>query len=295
MKRTSLAIAACALAASQAHATVIATDLFNDPSYSIGGDIYPANPGPTSVYGPNDGTGWSTGWEGSGGGNVTSPRTVTQGLAYTGLATSGYGAASPAFQYCGGYCYNSTALRGFSDNTATTNLWVSFLIKDDGVAADQFAPNPNYAGFSILGSNDSFFIGVPGIQPVGTNKYSLQTQGANAHIEQSAKGAAIGQTDLLVADITASGTAYLYVDPIVGQPLGAPDATITTTLTPSSATGLYWTDSWGWTYADVRVGTTLADVTPAGAPEPAAWALVLTGLAGLGGALRSRRWAPLAA
>jgi hypothetical protein len=77
----------------------------------------------------------------------------------------------------------------------------------------------------------------------------------------------------------------------VGQTLGAPDATIATPITPSGAAFLYWSDSWGWTYGDLRVGTTLADITPAPSPvpEPADWTLLLAGFAGLGVGCRARR------
>lgn len=292
MKSVSIAImAAAALLASHANATVIAYDNFTDPSYLVGGYVYPVNSGPTAVYGPNDGFGWSTGWEGSGGGNVTSPRTVAPGLSYAGLATSGHGAASMTYTSADAcvYCVNSTALRGFTSNSATSDLWVSFLIQDGSVSNANFSPYPNYAGFSVMGSNDGFFIGLPGITPTGTANYSLQTYAA---IEQSSKPASLGHTDLLVADIKDNGHAYLYVDPTIGAPLGAPDATIATSLTPGAATGLYWTDSWGWNYSDVRVGTSLADVTPAAAvavPEPATWALMMAGMGALGAVLRRRR------
>ncbi len=129
---------------------------------------------------------------------------------------------------------------------------------------------------------------MPGVQPTSTADYSLQT---GSGVDESGTAATPGATVLIVVDISDDGEAYLYVDPTVGQALGAPDATIAAPFTPSAATELYWSDSWGWTYGDLRVGTTLADVTPAPAPgpEPAAWTMILVGFAGLGASLRRRR------
>jgi hypothetical protein len=73
--------------------------------------------------------------------------------------------------------------------------------------------------------------------------------------------------------------------------LGAPDATIAAPFAPSAAT--YWSDSRGWTHGDLRVGTTLADVTPAAVPEPASWVLFLAGFGSLGISIRSRRRWPM--
>jgi len=55
---------------------------------------------------------------------VASPRYLAAGLSYPGLASSGYAAASLPYQPGG----QSTALRNFT-NTATTDLWFSFLIQ----------------------------------------------------------------------------------------------------------------------------------------------------------------------
>jgi hypothetical protein len=287
MKLPFIAFAVLAFGAGQANATVIATDFFNAPSYSLGGDIYPnsgQDVGYGPGYGPNDGAGFASGWENP---FYTSPRTVVPGLDYAGLATSGYGAASPAYVACV-YCVNSTATRAFSDNTATTDIWVSFLIQNNGATPQDFGAYPNYGGFAIEdAAGDDVYVGVPGVQPTPTANYSLQTA---TDVEQSAVAATSGQTALLVVDIRNTGDAYLYVDPTVGHALGAPDATISAPFTPSAATELYWSDSWGWTYGDVRVGTTLADVTPAPSPVPetATWAMMILGMGAVGVALRRR-------
>lgn len=290
MKIFLIAIAAAVAAfASQANAVTIAYDGFT------GRVVYPdgaTNLGYGAGFGPNDGTGFTAGWQN---GNFTSPRTSVAGLTYTGLQTSGYGAASPAYipsPTPGTYYYNSTALRSFSSNPATTNLWMSFLIQSNGISSANFSAYPNYGGLRINdgSGNNIVFAGVPGVQPTGTADYSLQT----STIASSAKAAASGQTDLLVVDLSNDGHAYLYVDPTIGSPLGAPDATIAVSEGPSAAAGLYWTDSWGWTYSDIRVGTTLADVTPAATiptavPEPATWAMLILGMGAMGAVLRRRR------
>jgi hypothetical protein len=292
LKRCSIAFALVALSAVQAHATLIASDLFNDPSYSLGANVYPAsdqNIGYGYGIGPNDGTGFSSGWSNP---YYSPPRTITYGLTYAGLATSRYGAASPAYVPCT-YCEYSVSLRAFADNTATTDLWVSFLIQQKGITPQDFSAYPNYGGIGVNdAAGDFLYAGVPGLQPVSTADYSLQAGNGPGQgvADQSAVAAVSGATTLLVVDIRDNGEAYLYVDPTVGQALGAPMATIATGVTPSNATYLNMSDSYGWTYGDIRVGTTYADVTPAGAPapEPAAWTLMLLGFAGLGGVLRAR-------
>jgi hypothetical protein len=290
MKRFAIALAPILIplliSAAPAQASVFATDFFDDPSYSLGGKIYPdsnVNIGYGFGVGPNTGTGFTTGWQNP---FATAPRTVVSALTYSGLATSGFGAASPAYVACT-FCVNSTAERFFSSNPATTDLWMSFLIKDDD--ATQFDKYPNYGGIAIEDASNNFvYIGVPGLTP-STANYSLQTSATDN--SQSAIAAAPGHTVLLVAHITDAGQAYLYVNPVIGAPLGAPDATIAAPFLPSDATYLHWSDSWGWTYGDIRIGTTLADVTPAGAavPEPASWALLLSGFGCLGMSLRARR------
>ncbi|MEJ0015075.1 MAG: PEP-CTERM sorting domain-containing protein [Acetobacteraceae bacterium] len=285
MRRSAIALAAVLVSTARAEASVLATEFFDDPGYSVGGTIYPDGSqdiGHGPGIGPNTGTGFTSGWQNP---FFTAPRTVAPALSYAGLATSGYGAASPPYVACT-YCVNSTAQRFFSANTATTDLWISFLIKDVDVTG--FAANPNYGGIAVDDASNNFvYIGVPGLQPNPTAKYSLQTSDG---VAQGTIDAAPGQTDLLVVHITDTGQAYLYVDPTIGAPLGLPDATIPAPFAPSAATYLHWSDSWGWTYGDIRVGTTLADVTPAASsvPEPASWALALIGLGGLLAGRRSR-------
>jgi hypothetical protein len=232
-----------------APAAEIACDAFNARSYAIGSDVYPAG-----LIGPNDGLDWTSGWQGSSGNNITSPRTIAAGLSYPGLAARGYAAASPPYVGPG---TNSTAVRGFT-STATTVLWFSFLIQLNSAAvmADGNSAG-NYGGIALEDASGSHFlyVGVPG----GATGYSLQTNAAIAPHGSAAP--AVGRTDLLVMRMDAYNGASLWVDPPLGQALGAPDAVIAVPLPASDYVALYWSDSWGWSYGDIRVGTTLASVT----------------------------------
>jgi hypothetical protein len=233
-----------------ATAADIACDSFNAPSYAIGSDVYPAG-----GTGPTDGFGWTSGWQGSSGQNITAPRTIAAALSYPGLATTGYAAASPSYVGAG---TNSTAVRGFT-NTATKVLWFSFLIQlnSDAVLANGNSAG-NYGGIALEDASGSHFlyVGIPG----GATGYSLQT---NAEIAPHGSATpSVGKTDLLVMRIGGEQRAALWVDPTLGQPLGTPDAVIKLPLPATDYVSLYWSDSWGWTYGDLRVGPSLASVTP---------------------------------
>ena len=265
---------AVVLMSGSAEAALIAYDGFASSSYTLGDPVYPAG-----GMGPNSGTGWTDGWQGSSGFNTTSPRYVTDGLSYPGLASSGYAAASLPYQPGG----QSTALRGFT-NTATSSLWFSFLIQlnSSGELANGNSAQ-SYGGIALEDASFSsyLYVGVGG----GATNFGLQTPGAG--IVSSNTAPVVGQTELLLVHVDSSDTASLWIDPTLGgAPLGTPDVTVASPFAPSGFGGLYWSDTWGWTYDEMRIGTTLADVTPASAavPEPATWtilggaALVISGL-----------------
>jgi hypothetical protein len=242
--------AACSITNGAAMAADIACDSFNAPSYTIGSDVYPAG-----GTGPADGLGWTSGWQGSSGYNITAPRTVVAGLSYPGLVSRKFAAASPAYVGAG---TNSTAVRGFT-NTATNVLWFSFLIQLNSAAVMANGNSAgNYGGIALEDASGSHFlyVGVPG----GATGYSLQTNPTIA--KHGSAAPAVGRTDLLVVRIDAAQKAVLWVNPTLGQPLGAPAAFIKLPLPASDYVNLYWSDSWGWTYGDVRIGDTLASVTP---------------------------------
>ena len=252
-----LAASACLVITSAAPAATIACDDFAAPTYTIGADAYPAG-----GTGPNSGFGWTTGWNGSSGFNITAPRTIAAALTYPGLATTGDAAASPAYVGAG---TNSTAVRGFTAPTAAP-LWVSFLIQlnDNAVMANANSAG-NYGGIALIDAAGSHFLymGIPG----GATGYSLQTNAAIA--PHGAAVPAAGKTDLLVMHIGIKQNAQLWVDPPLGQPLGTPDAIIALPLPASAYDHLYWSDSWGWTYSHLRIGTSLAAVTPGRPGHPA--------------------------
>lgn len=272
-----LVAGAVGLMSVSAKAEVIADEAFDSSSYTLGGTVYPEG-----GMGPNTGTGWTDGWQGSSGFNTTAPRYVAAGLSYPGLASAGYAAASLPYQLGG----QSTALRGFT-NTATTNLWFSFLIELN--SATELANGnsaQSYGGIALENSSFSTFlyVGVGG----GATRYGLQTPAAG--IVSSSIAPTVGQTALLLVHVDSSDTASLWIDPTLGgAPLGAPDVTVASPLAPSGFGGLYWSDTWGWTYDELRIGTTLADVTPslAAVPEPPTWTLI-AGAAAVAGGLRAR-------
>jgi hypothetical protein len=264
-----------------AKAELIAYDGFASSSYTPGDPVYSQG-----GAGPNSGTGWTDGWQGSSGNNTTAPRFVAAGLSYPGLESSGFAAASLPYQQYG----QSTAERNFT-NTATTDLWFSFLIElNSGAELANGNSAQSYGGIALDSSSFSTFlyVGVGG----GATKYGLQTPAAG--IVSSAIAPTPGQTELLLVHVDSSDTASLWVDPALGgAPLGAPDVTVASPLAPSAFGGLYWSDTWGWTYDELRIGTTLADVTPppAPVPEPAAWTTI-AGAALVVSGLRARRRPP---
>ncbi len=254
MKTCALAAASCCACLTMpgmALAANIACDTFNARTTTIGTDVYPAG-----ETGPNDGFGWATGWQGSSGNNITAPRTIVAGLSYPGLPATQFAAASPSYVGPG---TNSTAVRGFN-NTATKVLWFSFLIQLNSAAVMANGNSAgNYGGIALDDAPGSHFLyaGVPG----GATGYSLQTNAAIA--PHGTATPALGRTDLLLVRLDAYQGASLWVDPKLGQALGAPDATIAVPLPVPAYVKLYWSDSWGWTYGDLRIGTTLAAVTTA--------------------------------
>jgi hypothetical protein len=272
-----LVAGAVALMSGSAEAALIAYDGFASSDYTLGDPVYPAG-----GMGPNSGTGWTDGWQGSSGGNTTAPRYVASGLSYSGLASSGYAAASLSYQLGG----QSTAERNFT-NTATSDLWFSFLIQlNSSTELASGNPNQNYGGIALEDPSFSkyIYVGVGG----GATNYGLQTMAAG--IVSSTTAPTVGQTELLLVHVDSSDTASLWIDPTLGgAPLGTPDVTVTSPFAPSGFGGLYWSDTWGWTYDELRIGTTLADVTPASAPvpEPPTWT-ILAGAALLAGWLRAR-------
>jgi hypothetical protein len=187
---------------------------------------------------------------------------VAPALTYPGLDVRGNAAASPAYVGAGA---NSTAVRAFA-NPGGPVVWFSFLIQLN--SADVMANGNsagNYGGIALEDASGSHFlyVGVPG----GATGYSLQTNAAIA--PHGSATPSVGKTDLLVMRLDGNQRASLWVDPAVGQALGAPDAVIAVPLAAAAYTALYWSDSWGWTYGDVRIGTTLAAVTTRHAVCPA--------------------------
>ena len=151
----------------------------------------------------------------------------------------------------------------------------------------------NGSGIQSNGSAWGFAAAPDGVQTAFLQSYNGQSQGV---ITQQITGLTSGQSYTLTFDI-ANRPNYA-VDPLsvsVGtSSLGTftPGSTAWTTETASFVASITGTETITWSVgaspnADADIG--LDDVSISSVPEPAAWALMLIGFAGLGGALRLRR------
>jgi len=257
MKRSYLAvitIGALCLLFQSAQATILFSEAFNYNAGALAGNINPGNS-----------TAWSAGASGL---------TVVSGnLTYAGLADQG-GNELQIANGSAGTIFNTYA------NQTSGQVYYSFLF--DATAADSAnnyftALNPGVA--TPNGSSDAM------------NAYfyaagQLRIRAA----AQSAAGSTIltlNQTYLVVEmiDLTAH-TASLWVDPTSSTfGLTAPAADVTLsgiTATAVADVGFKTQSAAGGPYLvdNLLIGTTWADVTPAGVPEPATFAFAALGLLG---------------
>ncbi|HUA39787.1 MAG TPA: PEP-CTERM sorting domain-containing protein [Candidatus Sulfopaludibacter sp.] len=269
MKRifsTALSIGAVCLLSHGAHATLLFSEAFNyTAGQTLGGQINPGNS-----------TAWSSGNAGM---------TIAAGdLTYAGLADQG-GNELQLANGSAGTIYNTFA------NQTSGQVYYSFLF--DPTAADSAN---NY--FTAMNPGTSTPNG--GSDAIDAYYYSSGKIELRANAQAATAGSGpvltLNTTYLIVEmiDLTAK-TASLWVDP---------DASTFGTLTPPTATatlsgitataiddvGFKTQSSAGGPYLidNLLIGTTWADVTPAGVPEPSVLALAGLGIFGLISSVRRR-------
>lgn len=205
--------------------------------YPSGGDL----------AGEDGGIGWSGPWTDYGSGPIT--LVSSPGLSYPGLASLGNAASTPAGAI-------STYPRQTTDtiyDVPGTTLYYSLLLRPD-------------AGFGFYGGLNigGLFFGASGNQTV----YGLE--GPASDLALSSTPIVQGADALLVVQAnfgTVNDTFNLYVDPsLPGAQPAVADATLVLGVSGAS-NNLYINNAGGWSYDELRIGTTYADVVPV--PEPA--------------------------
>jgi hypothetical protein len=206
-------------------------------------------------------------------------------LTFGSLSTSGnsvrtFGKYS-VDDYVGGSDVDPNSYVGGDGNT----IWFSFLLRQEVVGSGG-AAGADYGGL-VLGRDgaapdNQVFIGKPG-GVTGAGQYVLE---ALDGVPQSSSGvnAVFGQTAFLVASITfhTAATAVdnisLYVNPTPGGVLSSPQATLNLELSDPVGGFNDWYFSAGanaqWTFDELRIGASFADVSPI--PEPAGGLLALS-------------------
>ena len=268
------AMSGTAMFASTAQATLVAYEGFD---YSPGSAL-PADQSPTTW---NGGAGWSNTWTTA---NGDEPVIGTGSLSYGSLATSGNMMTVPNASSAGNGAartLDSTAQNDFIYGTSATGaMWVSALVEQ------------NYSGDNAsitLGNTQQYQPGITfgSFASAGISYYGMASNTTNV----TTTPVATGTTAFLVLQINFTGNnninLTLYVDPTPG--LSAPAAGTTSITEPgkpfSSSGGVNVTGT-GWSFDELRFGTTYADVAPT-VPEPAS--LALLAVAGAALLLRSRR------
>lgn len=214
----------------------------------------------------NGGSGWSGDWSGgiSAGSNLT----------YGALTTTGVGANIGAY-------YNGTATRSFSSSVTTGTIWLSWVQNSSG--------STDFNQIRLM--NGSSNVVVVGTHGSDSNEFRLYN-GNSDYTGHADTGISIVGTHFVALSIDLSNSTFnLYIDPTGLGSGAAPSSSVSSTYarggTISSITGLQSVGSDNaFTWDEVRVGTTWADVSPV--PEPSAMAL--TGLSlGAFAFLRRRR------
>jgi len=212
------------------------------------------------LNGQAGGSGWAASW------NAGNPlATITaNGLGYGALATTAGAATASAKPNPTGadITYEERQLAaGFGADG--TSAYLSFLLRpEDGAGF--------YGGLNF----GSLFIGKSGT----TSTYGLESGGGN--IASSGVVAQTAATVFLVLHVqfqAGNDLIELFIDPTLGAPLpGLADAVISNLDLAGSTVTI--NNAGAWTTDEIRLGDSLAAVTPTALPEPSALLLLVSGL-----------------
>lgn len=229
------------------------------------------------------GTGWSDNWSSA---NPNPPSVTAGGLTFGSLVTVGDKLTVPFVSGENGRGAQrnlSSSAAGYfdsGDNLTNSTAWMSILVQPGSDTTD----NLNVQLGNTANSQPSFTIASA---VVGSGTY----YGFDGPSSFDSTGVSVknGTTVFLVAEITfvnpgafSEGTnVTLYVDPTPG--LTAPaagTASVSGSIKTLAASGGVSVIGNGWSFDELRFGTTYADVAPA-VPEPAPLALAAAAGAGL--------------
>ena len=263
------------MAVPRASATLLAYEPFN---YTAGTNLV----GTTST-----GTGFTGTWTETGYNGGTETFTIGSGsLSYSGLPTAGnsvLGIVASSGTYPVNQESLATAIAAPTATNPTVTTWYSFLLKTPSTV------NWN-AGLQINGSTDTAVFGEAQNSANGTGTHwSISSPGHNTFgVETPAITIAANTTYFLVLEDTANygstDTMNLYVDPTVGLASPSVSAAVTDSLiTVGKVSSIGLSTQRAYSFDEVRIGTTFADVAPSNSaiPEPASLGLLLLGSAGI--------------
>jgi hypothetical protein len=269
---------ACLLVAAAMPGTVCraATILYEPFDYPVGG-----------LNGQNGGVGFSEAWTSTGTPNtaITSP-----GLTYSNLQTSGNAVAGT----------NSMFMKRRFDSTGLTgdgaSYWFSILFAATDTTTGTATAIPSF--FSNFNAGNGQSAGFA----VSYNIQSATTLSMDARIGGSIRGSTTipgtnyydGSVAMVLGRITFSDTAgqdrlEVWLNPTLGVPPGTPLFNVTGTwVDPGSNNAFYMNkyDPPDRLIDEIRLGTSIADVTPV--PEPAVGVAALVA-AGFGAVIGCRR------